>query len=192
MTAGPGRPSSIAGAPRGEAQVRASLIAAATELFAERGPSAVTVRQIAEAARVNHGLVHHYFGSKDGLIRAVLDQLAEAAKVEIGAHGHPASIYARGGATERHGRIVAFLLLEGRDLADYKSGFPSMDAVIAQYQRADGVSEDDARLRVAQIVAMVLGWQLFEPFLVAATGLDQTDDLRTTALDDAIERLLRP
>ena len=171
--------------------MRASLVAAATELFAERGPSAVTVRQIAEVAQVNHGLVHHYFGSKDGLIRAVLDQLAEAASAEIGAPGHPAAIYARGGATERHGRIVAFLLLEGRDLADYKSGFPSMEAVISQYPRADDMTEDDARLRVAQIVAVVLGWQLFEPFLVAAAGLDQTDDLRATALDDAIDRLLR-
>jgi len=172
--------------------VRASLIAAATDLFAERGPSAVSVRQVAEAAVVNHGLVHHYFGSKDGLIRAVLDQLADEAKIEIDADERSAAIYALGGATERHGRIVAHLLLEGRDLADYKSGFPSMDAVIERYQRADGVTEDDARLRVAQIVAMVLGWQLFEPFLVAAAGLDQSDDLRARALDDAVVRLLRP
>src|SRR5581483_4044818 len=40
-------------------------------LFAERGPDAVTVRQIAAAAGVSPGLVSHHFGSKDGLRQAV-------------------------------------------------------------------------------------------------------------------------
>jgi TetR/AcrR family transcriptional regulator, regulator of cefoperazone and chloramphenicol sensitivity len=43
----------------------------ALQLFAERGPDAVTVRQIAAAARVSPGLVIHHFGSKDGLREAV-------------------------------------------------------------------------------------------------------------------------
>jgi AcrR family transcriptional regulator len=40
-------------------------------LFAERGPDAVTVRQIAAAARVSPALVIHHFGSKKGLRTAV-------------------------------------------------------------------------------------------------------------------------
>ncbi len=43
----------------------------ALRLFAERGPDAVTVRQIAAAAGVSPGLVIHRFGSKDGLREAV-------------------------------------------------------------------------------------------------------------------------
>jgi AcrR family transcriptional regulator len=40
-------------------------------LFAERGPDAVTVRQIAAAADVSPALVIHHFGSKKGLRAAV-------------------------------------------------------------------------------------------------------------------------
>jgi len=188
-TAGPGRPSARPGAPRGEVQVRVALIAAATELFADRGPSAVTVREIADAAQVNHGLVHHYFGSKDGLLSAVLDELGVQSAVAL-AQQPTRELYASGGAIERHGRILAHLLLEGRDLADHKSSFPSMHSLIDRYRAGADVSEADARTRVAQVAALVLGWQLFEPFLASAAGLDLTDDSRQAVLDDAVDVLL--
>jgi AcrR family transcriptional regulator len=44
---------------------------AAMGLFAERGVSGVTVREVAAAAGVSPGLVMHHFGSKDGLKEAV-------------------------------------------------------------------------------------------------------------------------
>ena len=51
------------------------LIAAAADLLGEVGPRAMSVRMVAERAGVNHGLVHHYFGSKEGLMRAAMLQL---------------------------------------------------------------------------------------------------------------------
>ena len=57
---------------RGPDAVRARLLTAATELLAQRTPFDVTVRQIAERAGVNHGQIHHYFGSKDGLVAATI------------------------------------------------------------------------------------------------------------------------
>jgi AcrR family transcriptional regulator len=50
---------------------RAAIRDEALRLFAERGPEAVSVRQIAAAAEVSPGLVIHHFGSKDGLREAV-------------------------------------------------------------------------------------------------------------------------
>jgi len=50
---------------------RAVIRDEALRLFAERGPDAVTVRQIAAAARVSPGLIVHHFGSKEGLREAV-------------------------------------------------------------------------------------------------------------------------
>ncbi|WP_460344495.1 TetR/AcrR family transcriptional regulator [Actinoallomurus acanthiterrae] len=52
---------------------RAIIRDEALRLFAEHGPEAVTVRQIAAAAGVSAGLVVHHFGSKEGL-REVVDQ----------------------------------------------------------------------------------------------------------------------
>ncbi|HEY1323640.1 MAG TPA: TetR family transcriptional regulator [Streptosporangiaceae bacterium] len=50
---------------------RAVIRDEALQLFAEHGPDAVTVRQIAAAAGVSPGQVIHHFGSKDGLREAV-------------------------------------------------------------------------------------------------------------------------
>jgi AcrR family transcriptional regulator len=50
---------------------RAAIRDEALRLFAEHGPDAVSVRQIAAAAGISPGLVIHHFGSKDGLREAV-------------------------------------------------------------------------------------------------------------------------
>lgn len=176
--------------PHGEEQVRLALVSAAAELFAQRGPSAVTVRHIAEAAGVNHGLVHHYFGSKDGLLTAVLDLLATQAAEEIAAAPGAADLLNTGGPAQRHARILAFVLLEGRDPAELKTGFPAVEALVAGF-RSDGLGLREARERAAQVTALVLGWQLFEPFLAGATGLDVTPRTRGRILNDAIARVTR-
>lgn len=63
---GPGRP---AGAPA--RQGREALLVAARELMAEKGLPRVTLREVAQRAGVQPALVHYYFGSKEGLLRAV-------------------------------------------------------------------------------------------------------------------------
>ena len=50
-----------------------SLIMAAGELFAERGIEAVTTRAIAQKSKENIGNIHYHFGSKEGLLDAVLE-----------------------------------------------------------------------------------------------------------------------
>ncbi|MFI6882422.1 helix-turn-helix domain-containing protein, partial [Streptosporangium canum] len=57
---------------RSPAESRAELLAAAAELIIERGPDNVSLRQIAEAAGVAHGLVSHYFGTYGALVKEVL------------------------------------------------------------------------------------------------------------------------
>jgi AcrR family transcriptional regulator len=56
---------------------RAQIRNAALRLFADHGPDAVSVRQIAATAGVSPALVLHHFGSKAGLREAV-DQYAAA------------------------------------------------------------------------------------------------------------------
>jgi AcrR family transcriptional regulator len=68
---GPGRP---AGAQGGEGQK--ALLRAARELMAEKGSPRVTVREVAERAGVQPALVNYYFGSKQGLLRAVVALVA--------------------------------------------------------------------------------------------------------------------
>ena len=64
---GPGRP--------GGGESRARIIEAAGRLFAARSFSGVSVRELARAAKVNTAAVSYYFGGKEGLYDAVLEQL---------------------------------------------------------------------------------------------------------------------
>ena len=61
--------------PTGREEVAAAILEAATELFAERGPAATSIRDIAARSKVNHGLVFRHFGTKDQLVGAVLENL---------------------------------------------------------------------------------------------------------------------
>ena len=59
---------------RNSAATKLRLLDAAEHEFAARGFTGVRLRDIAEAAGVQSALIHHYFGDKQGLYRAVLDR----------------------------------------------------------------------------------------------------------------------
>ncbi len=56
----------------GSEDTRATILAAARTAFAERGYDGTTVRGIAAAADVDPALVHHYFGTKEGVFVAAM------------------------------------------------------------------------------------------------------------------------
>ncbi len=62
---------------RSREHVETKLIASACKLMAENGPRAVTIRDIAADAGVNHGQIHHYFGGKKGLLTAAMRHLSQ-------------------------------------------------------------------------------------------------------------------
>lgn len=65
-----------------EKDSRTKLIEAATALFAAKGLKGVSIRELAEAASVNSALISYYFGGKDGLYMAVIEELfSPAAKM---------------------------------------------------------------------------------------------------------------
>ncbi len=74
-----------AGRPAGQPadKVRDELIQAARELFLNKEFKAVSVRQIADKARVNQAMVNYYFGSKQGLYLAMVDELLQSLKGEL-------------------------------------------------------------------------------------------------------------
>jgi AcrR family transcriptional regulator len=56
----------------GRQDTRSGIVAAAREVFAERGYDGASIRQIAASAGVDPALVHHYFGTKEQLFLAVV------------------------------------------------------------------------------------------------------------------------
>jgi AcrR family transcriptional regulator len=57
---------------------RERLLVTAEELFATRGIDAVSVRDITEAADANTASINYHFGSKRGLIDAIVERRADA------------------------------------------------------------------------------------------------------------------
>jgi AcrR family transcriptional regulator len=70
-------------APNGDLRVaqgrstRVLLLAAAADLLREEGYAATSTRAVADRAGMRLSLVHYHFGSKRGLLLAVLDDLTE-------------------------------------------------------------------------------------------------------------------
>ena len=54
---------------------RAAILDAAEKLFAEKGYEGTSLREIGEAAGLSRGTPAYFFGSKEGLYRAVLDRV---------------------------------------------------------------------------------------------------------------------
>jgi AcrR family transcriptional regulator len=121
--------------PRGPEEVRAAVLAAASALFAERGPGSVTIRQIAERAGVNHALVHRYLGSKQDVLAAWVADNATAIGGAAGAGVSPRerlpeifeAAYARRGFI----RLIALAEIQGGSFADLFGDFPLVAALIA-------------------------------------------------------------
>lgn len=53
---------------------RNHMLQVAERLFARHGFEAVSIRQLVDEARVNIAMVKYYFGSKDGLFEALIDE----------------------------------------------------------------------------------------------------------------------
>jgi TetR/AcrR family transcriptional regulator len=78
-----------------EPDARSAILDAALALFADKGFHGTTMREIAVKAGISQGLLHHHFGSKDGLWKAVGDRTSEqflAYVAEITDPGRPPGI----------------------------------------------------------------------------------------------------
>jgi TetR/AcrR family transcriptional regulator, regulator of cefoperazone and chloramphenicol sensitivity len=67
---------------RGE-DTRRRILDAALELFAAEGYDGASTRLLAERAGVNLPAIQYYFGSKEGLYRAVIDSIVEHTEAEM-------------------------------------------------------------------------------------------------------------
>jgi AcrR family transcriptional regulator len=175
--------------PMGREQVAAAILAAATELFAERGPAATSIRDIAARSKVNHGLIFRHFGTKEQLVGAVLDHLGMRTTTLL-QNGAPAPEVEQ--ALDRHMRVMARALLDGYPAGQLQTRFPGVSQLLDQV-RPRHHSDREARVAVANAVALQLGWRLFEPFLRSAAGIEEMaeDDVRQ-AVGTEVARIIEP
>jgi len=191
---------------------REALLEAAAALFAERGPAAVSTREIATAAGVNNGLIHRHFRTKDELLRQTLDRLsADIASAATRATESRAPSYGveqlfeyfeAASQQSRYWRLLARCILDGKGLEALQSDYPTLRAIvdrIAELQDRGALPRElDPQALALFGTAAGLGWLLFEPFLAraAASHDGEPSQQKAAALRRAVRetvvRLLEP
>lgn len=192
-------PTSAGDRPRGRAAVEEAVVAAARELYRERSPAEVTMREIADTAGVNRGLLHHYFGRKEDLIAAIVSDASErAATVVREAADLEAALATVRGQRNGYARTLAWALISGMDPDDFVGPSPTIAALLDHVTTRTAGEEPTAsanrrseRMVVAAALTLVLGWQVFEPFMVRAAALnDMSADERATQLGRLIDTMV--
>jgi TetR/AcrR family transcriptional regulator, regulator of cefoperazone and chloramphenicol sensitivity len=166
---------------------------AAIEQFGEQGFN-VGLRTIAEAAGVSAALVIHHFGSKEGLLKACDDYIAEEireAKSESIQSTDPATWFAQMAEIESYAPIMAYLmrhLQSGTELA--KSFWQRMIDNAEQYME-EGVRAGTVKpSRDPRARARYLGMASGGGFLMYVQMHDNPSDLRAVLRDYAEDMVL--
>lgn len=165
----------------------AALVEAATRLFGERGPSAVSLREVAAEAGVNYGLIHQYVGTKDDLLALVMRSVSTQTAARLAQVSDRSTAMSRlmpGSHTATpYVRMLAWSLLEGRDPGQLLGRSPALQELAlalhrdrdpsAAAEQTDDELED--RVHIAAAVALSLGWNLFGSFVRQAAALDELE-----------------
>ena len=169
-------------------QTEERILAAARQIFAERGYDRTTIRAVASAAGVDAGLVMHYFGSKDLLFARAVEAPADdlpADELPAGPSGEVAETMLTALSrrlTDEPEASLAVLrsMLTNADAADrYRAaGEPQL------HQLTEAIPTPDADLRASLLSAIIHG-VIAERYLLRLTHL-------ADASPEQIIELLRP
>lgn len=173
------------------------MLEAAASRFAAEGPDA-SLRDIADDAGVNLGLIHRHVGNKDDLLRAVLANEVERGLGAIADADDVADalrrMFPEAGGESRYVRIVAWLLLRDPDRFRHQDEFPGMQLLRGLPDPRGGgalePAERDARLVLA--MASVYGWIVFGPQLRASFGVPDDDRGLRDRMVAALVELVSP
>jgi AcrR family transcriptional regulator len=180
-------------APRGASEkTKADILAAARLLFAEQGFISVSIRDIAKAAGVTHGLVHYYFDTRQRLVSEVV-RAEVAASVEV-LLANPVYGSPNPGAVMR--QVIRYFLTEKRttlvliaraELAGLEPeemrepGAPGALGMIAAYladlqkEAPAGHARLDPALVAAYIGAATFAFSILQRWLLTGVGLDPAE-----------------
>lgn len=175
--------------PLGKEEVVAAVLAAASELFAERGPAATSIREVAARAGVNHGLLHRHFGSKRQLLAATLQHLADYGAALRDSGASQTQLEA---VRELQARVMVRSMLDGFPVEELQQRFPGMERFLDEVR--SGHSDDRrARLLAAHGMALQFGWGLMAPTLRVAFGLNELSDVDLrAAIAEQVAKIITP
>jgi AcrR family transcriptional regulator len=189
--------------PRDSAATRRRLVGAAREEFTARGIAGARVDRIAAAANANKAQIYHYFGDKDGLFDAVLENCTEQAvgAVPIDTDDLP------GYATRLFDyhfdhpdllRLVTWARLEGRTTPSTQAqrtiSYQRRAEVIRAAQQNGRVTEALSATQILDMIeSLAVGWTTTaRGLLVDARRLKRERSAYRAGIAEAVHRIVRP
>lgn len=158
-----------------------AIVEAGRTLFSKKGYAAVGVREIAAYAGVNHGLVHRHFGSKDEVLRAVLQgmftDIGTLAQTQLDPSNPRfiSELFPLAAKRKQDWAILMRAVLDGFDFKAAGYEFPVTSAVVAHVAAKRGKADRETLERAGAIIAGGIGWLLLEPYLASVLGLPRKD-----------------
>jgi TetR/AcrR family transcriptional regulator, repressor for neighboring sulfatase len=177
--------------PQGRDSVIDAAIRAAADLFAEKNPSHVSVREIAARAGVSHALVHRYLGSKEEILGRVLQYDREQAELCQASSDGTAAALAQGMPSARYLQTVMRASLDGMPLTETPQ-LPHAEPLMHSMQSQETPQTDceprfDVRVLFSAVMAMTASMAVAEDVFLAQAGLEGTDRDRVR---DELNRLI--
>ncbi len=189
---------------------REEILAAATRVFAEKGFAQTKISEIAAAAGFSHGLVYHYFESKDAIFGAIADQMMARIANDLDLEATRAydrlvlsmeRSYARIGQKVDANAVVLQAVLQGtippavRDtlMAHFRRVHRKLVSLIAEAQRDGDVDPNASAEELASaLVCMFRGMSIRAPGVELPFELPQPQTilriLRAPAVESSRQR----
>lgn len=173
--------------PTGREGVRRAVLRAARSLVATHGPR-VSLRDVADAAGVNLGLIHRHFGRKEDLLAEVIESgLRHGADQVDGLDDAGAALRTMLlGATERpdYSRLLLWRALDPDAVPRPELNPSSRPAHAVQQMRAQPPAGDE---HLALALTVVYAWPVLRTEILSVLGVpaDQHEDV-----DDRVADLL--
>jgi len=188
---------------RDAAASKQRLLAAAAAEFVAHGVAGARVDRIAAAAGANKRLIYDYFGDKDALFDAVLEQFTENAvgAVPINASDLPAYAARLFDYHCDHPdllRLVTWARLEGRTTASAqeqrRASYRRRAAAIEDAQRAGIVTSTLTGSQLLDVIeSLAVGWTAAARGVLATPRqLKAERGAQRTAIAEAVRRIVEP
>jgi AcrR family transcriptional regulator len=172
------------------------LLEAAREVFSEQGFEGATVRTIAARAGVNASMVNHWFGSKQGLVAATIDDLFDVTDVVNGVlAGDPVTLAQQLVRTfvtkwDAHGAQFAAMVRSVSSQEIATTMLRDFLTTRAFRQVARNISPDQAEFRASLCATQIIGMGMMRYVLQLEPLVTASVDKVVTAIAPTVERYL--
>jgi AcrR family transcriptional regulator len=168
---------------KGRQNVEKRLIESAAVLVGSIGPNQLTIRDIADHAGVNHAQIHHYFGSKDGLLSATYKLLAFEHIEQLQRRNVSVDNLVReplGDITNNYFKAIIRAVLDNRmDLvmvqvdADLSMSKKTLDQLV----KLKNLKKPTAEMKAAIAIVMVVefGFASMKPYIMEVLDIDEKE-----------------